>query len=58
MVIGKARHVYRNSNDNLYVRYLKWDNLHFNWNYKWLNNNFNANEPAALLATLFVSPLI
>ncbi len=46
----------RNSNGNLYVRYLKWDNLHFNWNYKWLNNDFNSNEPAALLATPIISP--
>lgn len=39
---------YRNSNGNLYVRYLYWNDDRWNWNNNWLDNNFNDNNPAAL----------
>ena len=45
----------RNSDGNLYVRYLYWNGDRWNWNYNWLDNDFNDNNPAALSATLFIS---
>lgn len=47
----------RNPNGNLYVRYLYWNGDRWNSNFNWLDNNFNSNNPAALLANLFISPL-
>lgn len=47
----------RNSNGNLYVRYLYWNDSRWNWNNNWLDNNFNDNDPAAVSATLLISLL-
>ena len=57
MVAQKALHTIRNSDGNLYVRYLLWDGSQWNWNYNWLDNDFDGDYPAALLATNFISPL-
>lgn len=46
----------RNSNGNLYVRYLNWNGSQWNWSNNWLDNDFNGNNPAVLSATLFISP--
>ncbi|MCC6934803.1 MAG: hypothetical protein IT406_03910 [Candidatus Yanofskybacteria bacterium] len=50
-----ARSTHRNSNDNLYVRYLYWNGSRWNWNYNWLDNDFNGNNPAVVRATLLIS---
>lgn len=52
-----AHATHRNSNDNLYVRYLYWDGRRWNWNYNynWLDNEWNSNNPAAV-ANIFISP--
>lgn len=47
--------MHRNSNDNLYVRYLYWNDGAWNWNNNWLDNDWNGNNPAAVLATLLSS---
>ena len=49
---------YRNSNGNLCVRYLYFDGNRWNWNYNWLDNDWNGNNPAVCLATLFISLLL
>src|SRR3989344_1593815 len=46
----------RNPNGNCYVLYLYFSDGRWNWNYNWLDNDFNANNPSAVLATLFISP--
>jgi hypothetical protein len=48
-------YIYRNPNGNLYVRYLYWNDGAWNWNYNWLDNDWNDQNPAAMLATLFIS---
>ena len=45
----------RNRNGNLYVRYLNWDGGRWNWNFNWLDNDWNDNNPALVDATLFIS---
>src|SRR3989344_4685206 len=45
----------RNSNGNRYVLYLYWNDGAWNWNVNWLDNDWNANNPSAVLATLFIS---
>ena len=51
--------ILRNPNGNRYVLYLyRNDDGSWNWNYNWLDNDFNDNNPAALSATLFISLLI
>jgi hypothetical protein len=45
----------RNSNGNLYVRYLYWNDSRWNWSNNWLDNDFNGNNPAAVPATYFAS---
>lgn len=40
---------------NCYVRYLYWNGERWNWNYNWLDNLWNATNPAAVLATRFIS---
>ena len=50
-----ASYVYRNSNDDLYVRYLYWNDGAWNWNYNYLDNDWNDQNPSAILATLFIS---
>ena len=41
----------RNSDGNLYVRYLNWNGSQWNWSNNWLSNDFNGNNPAALSAS-------
>ena len=52
-----ASHTFlRNSNGNRYFLYIYRDgNGRWNWNYNWLDNNRNAKNPSAVLATLFIS---
>lgn len=45
----------RNSDDNLYVRYLYWNDGRWNWNYNWLDNDWNGNNPAAVPAIRLTS---
>jgi len=45
----------RDSNGNLYVRYLNWNGDRWNWNFNWLDNDFNGDNPAAVPATYFIS---
>ncbi len=45
----------RNSDGNLYVRYLYWDDGAWNRNYNWLDNDWNVQNPAAMLASLLIS---
>ncbi len=47
----------RNSDGNLYVRYLYWKDGQWNWNYNWLDNEFDGQNPAAVSASLFSVPL-
>jgi hypothetical protein len=54
-VIQAVFQTLRNSDGNLYVRYLNWHGSKWNWNYNWLDNDFNSDNPAAL-ATLLISP--
>ena len=56
MVAQTALSTYLNPNGNVYVRYVyrNGDKLNSNWN--WLDNNFNANNPAAVPASIFLSP--
>jgi len=48
----------RNPNGNRNVLYLyRNDDGSWNWNYNWVDNdNWNASYPAAVLATLSISP--
>ena len=48
MVVWVALYANRNSDRNLYVRYLYWNGKSWNWNYNWLDNDFNSNNPAAV----------
>jgi hypothetical protein len=45
----------QNPNGNRYVLYLYWNDGKWNWNYNWLDNNWNVNNPSLVLATLFIS---
>lgn len=47
----------RNSDGNLYVRYLYWNDGQWNWNYNWLDNEWDDQNPAAVSASLFIAPL-
>ena len=40
---------HRNSNGNLYVRYLYWNDDQWCSNDNWLSNDWNASNPAAML---------
>jgi len=40
--------IYRNSDGDLFVRYLHWNGAEWDWNYHWLDDDFNAAYPAAL----------
>ena len=42
--------------DNLYVRNLYFNDGAWNRNYNWLDDDWNRQNPAALLETLFISP--
>jgi len=46
-----AVHTYRNPDGGLYVRYLNWNGTTWNWNYIYLDNDWNANNPALVLAS-------
>lgn len=48
-------HLTDRNGDKLYVRYLYHDGTQWNWNYNWLDNKWNDNNPAAIRATLFIS---
>ena len=46
----------RNPNGNRHVLYLyRSDDGSWNWNYNWLDNDWNAGNPSAVLATFFIS---
>ena len=50
---------YRNADGNLYVRYLYWNGSQWNWNYNYLVNDWNGNNPAAVPSySLYFSPII
>ncbi len=55
MVQWTSLHMYRNGDDNLYVRYLYWNGDRWNWNYNWLDNDWNSNNPALVRATILIS---
>lgn len=55
VVARMVSRTYRDSNGNLYVRYLNWNGKQWNWNYNRLDNDWNSNNPAAVLATFFFS---
>ena len=42
---------HRNADGNLYVRYLYWDGDRWNWNYNWLDNDWNESNPSAVSVT-------
>jgi hypothetical protein len=56
MVFWAEPCINRNPDGNLYVRYLYWNGDRWNWNYNWLDNDFNGNNPAALCNSLYFSP--
>jgi hypothetical protein len=57
MVARKTSYMFlRNPNGNRYVLYLYWNDGKWNWNVNWLDNDWNANNPSAVLATHFISP--
>jgi hypothetical protein len=43
--------VYRDPSDNLCVRCLCWDDGAWNWNFSWLVDGWNDQNPAAMLAS-------
>ena len=46
----------RDLNGNLYVRYLYWNEGKWNWNYNWLDNQWDDQNPSAVSASLFIAP--
>lgn len=57
VVARKALYIFlRNANGNRYVLYLYWNDGVWNWNVNWLDNDYNVNNPSAVLATHFISP--
>ncbi len=56
VVVSKAFYTFHDADGDLYVRYFYWNDSQWNRNYNWLDNDWNDNNPAALLATLFISP--
>jgi hypothetical protein len=42
---------HRDADGNLYVRYLNWNGDRWDWNYNWLDNDWNENNPSAVSAT-------
>ena len=43
--------IYRNSDGNLYVRYLSWNDGLWDWGYCWLGRGFDSRNPSAVLAS-------
>lgn len=43
--------IYRDSGGNLYVRFLFLDDGYWNWHYSWLDDGFDDQDPAAILAS-------
>ena len=53
---GQRRHLtQRSPNGNRYVLYFYFNDGAWNWNYNWLDNDWNVNNPSAVLANLFIS---
>lgn len=50
--------IFRNLDGKLYVLYLYWNDGQWNWNVNWLDNDWNDNNPSAVLATHFISQLL
>ena len=51
--------ILRRPNGNRYTLYLYFnDDGSWNWNYNWLGNDRDANDPSAVLATFFISSLL
>ena len=46
---------YRDSDGALCLRCLYWNDGQWNWNYNWLDNHWDDQNPAAILASLFIS---
>lgn len=44
--------IYRNSDDDLCVRFLDWNDGRWNWGYYWLDYDWNGNDPAAVSASV------
>ncbi len=44
--------IYRDSNGDLCVRYLYWDDSRWRWNDGWLDSSFSGNAPAAVSASI------
>jgi len=47
----------RSPNGNRHVLYLYYNGSQWDWNYNWLDNNWNDNNPSAVLASFFIYPL-
>jgi len=43
--------IYRDSNGDLCVRYLRWNGTKWDWGLGWLDNDFDGHDPAACLAS-------
>lgn len=50
--------ILRSPNGNRYTLYLYFNDGKWNWNYNWLDNDRNVNNPSAVLAILFISLLL
>ncbi len=49
---------HRNSDGNLYVRYLYWNGGNWQADNNWLDNDWDSNNPAAVSATFFTFTLL
>lgn len=56
MVVQAASRTNGNADGDLYVRYLYWNDGAWQRNYNWLGGDFGVQNPAAVSATLFISP--
>ena len=43
--------IYRYSSGDLYVRYFYWNGVRWNWNYYWLDDDFDGHNPAVVPAS-------